>query len=86
MKAVQETTVTPDRISTREELYEVLVLLNDLDSYTSPDEIARFDFLPTILQKPDADQHRVMTPEEERTLAELEPLTDLLLGKCERLN
>jgi len=86
MKTVQEMTTAADRVSTREELYEVLVLLNDLETYGSPDAITRLDLLPSMLETGNSEQRTAMTIEEERTLAELEPLTDLLLGKCERLN
>jgi hypothetical protein len=80
---------TSDRVSTREELFEVLELLGGFEELqaaepsTAPDLFASLEAEPAVSSAEILDQ---VTTGEERLLLEMEPFSSLLARKADRIN
>jgi hypothetical protein len=89
MKLPEYAPSTSDRVSTREELFEVLELLGGFEDLqatepsATPDLFACLEAEPTVSTADILDQ---VSTSEERLLLELEPFSSLLVRKAERIN
>jgi hypothetical protein len=90
MKLPEYAPATPDRVSTREELFQVLEQLGGFEEVqgTEPaparELLACLEAEPTLSPAEILDQ--VATSVEERLLLEIEPFGSLLNRKAERIN
>jgi len=89
MKLPEYAPTTPDRISTREELFEILEMLGgfeepqDRELESTCDLFTCLDIDPTVTA---AEPLERGTSTEERLLMEIEPFTRLRSGKAQRIN
>lgn len=89
MKQPEYAPGSSDRISTREELFEVLEMLGgfeepqDSEMESACDLFTCLDTDPTIMA---ADNLEADTSNEERLLMEIEPFVALRSGKAQRIN
>jgi len=89
MKLPEYPLATPDRVSTREELFQVLELLGGFEEVQGSEPVpacelvARLEAEPTVSPTEILDQ---VTTSEERLLLEIEPFSSLLDRKAERIN
>lgn len=90
MKLPEYASATPDRVSTREELFQVLELLGGFEEVQGAEQTPPacdlstcFEGEPTVSAGEILDQ---VTTSEERLLLEIEPFSTLLDRKAERIN
>lgn len=89
MKLPEYALSTSDRVSTREELFEVLELLGGFEELQAaepspaPDLFASLEAEPTVPTGEIVDQ---VSTSEERLLLEMEPFSSLLARKAGRIN
>lgn len=89
MKLPEYAPATPDRVSTRDELFQVLELLGGFEEAPgtqpapAPDLFACLEGEPTLSPAEILDE---VTTSEERLLLEIEPFGSLLDRKAERIN
>jgi hypothetical protein len=89
MKLPEYAPATADRVSTREELFQVLELLGGFEEVqgtepdTTSDLFTCLEAEPTVTPVEILDQ---VTTSEERLLLEIEPFSSLLDRKAERIN
>ena len=81
MKLPEYAPATSDRVSTREELFQILELLGGFEE--ACELLARLEAEPTVSPAEILDQ---ATTSEERLLLEIEPFSSLLDRKGERIN
>jgi hypothetical protein len=89
MKLPENTPSASDRISTREELFEVLELLGGFEELQGIEPEPSCDLLACAGDEPTLPRAEVLdqvTTGEERLLLEIEPFSSLLERKAERIN
>lgn len=78
-----------DRVSTREELFEVLELLGGFEELQGTEPAPTCDLLAGLEAEPTVTTAEILdqaTTREERLLLEIEPFSSLLERKAERIN
>jgi hypothetical protein len=89
MKLPEYAPATPDRVSTREELFQVLELLGGFEEVQGTEPAPACDLLAYLEGGPTLSPAEVLdqaTTSEERLLLEIEPFSSLLDRKAERIN
>ena len=89
MKLPEYAPPTADRVSTREELFQVLELLGGFEEVQGPEPAPACDLLTCLEGEPTLSPAEILdqaTTSEERLLLEIEPFTSLLDRKAERIN
>ena len=77
-----------DRISTREELFQVLELLGGFEESQLAELLQRTELIASLGNEPDTPSEILeeLITREERLLTELDPFDSLLARKAERIN
>ena len=89
MKLPEYAPATPDRVSTREELFQVLELLGGFEEVQGIEPAPACDLLACLEAEPIVSPAEILyqvTTSEERLLLEIEPFSSLLDRKAERIN
>ncbi len=89
MKLPEYAPATPDRVSTREELFQVLELLGGFEEVQGTEPAPACDLLACLEAEPTLSPAEILdqvTTSEERLLLEIEPFSSLLDRKAERIN
>jgi hypothetical protein len=89
MKLPEYAPATPDRVSTREELFQVLELLGGFEEVQGTEPAPAGDLLACLEGGPTLSPAELLdqaTTSEERLLLEIEPFSSLLDRKAERIN
>jgi hypothetical protein len=89
MKLPEYAPATPDRVSTREELFQVLELLGGFEEVQGTEPAPASDLLACLEGEPTLSPAEILdqvTTSEERLLLEIEPFSSLLDRKAERIN
>ena len=88
MKLPEYTPSTPDRVSTREELFQVLELLGGFDEPWDARLDRRSQLLPRLEADPavSAEELDESSASDEQFVWEIEPFNSLLTRKAERTN
>jgi len=89
MKLPEYAPATADRVSTREELFQVLELLGGFDEVQGTEAAPTCDLFACLEAEPTVSAAEILdqvTTREERLLREIEPFSSLLDRKAERIN
>ena len=89
MKLPEYAPPTADRVSTREELFQVLELLGGFEEVQGTEPAPACDLLACLEGGPTLSPAEILdqaTTSEERLLLEIEPFSSLLDRKAERIN
>jgi hypothetical protein len=89
MKLPEYALATPDRVSTREELFQVLELLGGFEEVQGSELAPACELLACLGAEPTLSPAEILdqvTTSEERLLLEIEPFSSLLDRKAERIN
>ena len=89
MKLPEYAPATADRVSTREELFQVLELLGGFEEVQGTEPAPGCDLLACLEGGPTLSPAEILdqaTTSEERLLLEIEPFSSLLDRKAERIN
>jgi hypothetical protein len=89
MKLPEYAPATTDRVSTREELFQVLELLGGFEEVQGTEPDSTCDLFTCLEAEPTASPAEILdqvTTREERLLLEIEPFSSLLDRKAERIN
>ena len=89
MKLPEYAPATTDRVSTREELFQVLELLGGFDEVPDTEAAPTCDLFTCLEAEPTVSPAELLdqvTTREERLLLEIEPFSSLLDRKAERIN
>ena len=89
MKLPEYALATPDRVSTREELFQVLELLGGFEEVQGIEPAPACELLACLEGGPTLSPAEILdqaTTSEERLLLEIEPFRSLLDRKAERIN
>lgn len=81
--------ITSDRVSTREELFQVLELLGGFEEVQGTEARPTSDLFSCMEAEPSLSPAEILdqvTTREERLLLEIEPFSSLLDRKAERIN
>lgn len=89
MKLPEYAPAAADRVSTREELFQVLELLGGFDEVQGAEAAPTCDSFACLEAEPTVSAAEILdqvTTREERLLREIEPFSSLLDRKAERIN
>jgi hypothetical protein len=89
MKLPEYAPAAADRVSTREELFQVLELLGGFDEFQGAEPGPTCDVFTCLEAEPTVSPAEILdqvTTSEERLLLEIEPFSSLLDRKAERIN
>jgi len=89
MKLPEYAPATPDRVSTREELFQVLELLGGFEEVQGSEPAPACELLACLEAEPALGSAEILdqaTTSEERLLLEIESFSSLLDRKAERIN
>jgi hypothetical protein len=89
MKLPEYAPATADRVSTREELFQVLELLGGFEEVQGTEPDTTCDLFTCLEAEPTVSPAEILdqvTTNEERLLLEIEPFSSLLDRKAERIN
>jgi hypothetical protein len=89
MRLPEYAPATPDRVSTREELFQVLELLGGFEEVQGTEPAPARELLECLEADPTLRPAEILdeaTTSEERLLLEIEPFSSLLDRKAERIN
>ena len=89
MKLPECAPATADRVSTREELFQVLELLGGFEEVQGTEPDTTCDLFTCLEAEPTVSPAEILdqvTSNEERLLLEIEPFSSLLERKAERIN